>query len=180
MFNSKVVFYHWLSQQNNYCAQTWSRNRFCRRELSFTNVFVLLILKRNAFADFPWICWGMGIIFAFFWSLHKAWLLQNSSQNSTFFAKFLCLGDKSPYICLHVCIIKILLAYILFISSTKIELQWRSASEMVLSKRGEIIYLWVHWSSSFLNCLCLQIQLLSSTISEIQDCIVKQQSLTVN
>lgn len=119
MFNSKVVFHHWHSQQDNYCAQTWSRNRFHHRELGFTNVFVLLILKRNACADFPWTCWGMGIIFAFFWSLHKARLLQNSSQNSSFFAKFLCLVNKSPYARLHVCIIKILFAYTLFISSTQ-------------------------------------------------------------
>lgn len=36
-----------------------------------------------------------------------------------FFAKFLCLVNKSPYARLHVCIIKILFASILFISSTQ-------------------------------------------------------------
>lgn len=93
----------------------------------------------------------------------KAWLVQeNSFQNSTFFAiqmaKFLCLANKLPHMCMHVYVCnQNTLLHILLICSTqklnKIEKNIKKRpSKIVLNKSWERIHLWIHWSrsSSFL------------------------------
>lgn len=130
-------------------------------------------LKRNAHTDFPGKCRRVEIIFLFFGSPHKS-LNGAEEQFSKQYGGFTIhmtkfLANKL----LH----KSLQVYVwnqntpLHILNTTIKQNRRCQEKktksnqtkqkkilfkMPFNKTGEIIPLWIQWSNSFSNCLCLQ------------------------